>query len=147
MTKILTLGAVVVVLILATIALTLHWRLYKLRAAEALAADKRSRQKQDINRSIQLIARALDAQQLGAVEASIRISVLMDALAVHEAIKSEFSVFYKLAEEASHIPILDAWKALSREQRAAFDMELLMLENKYQDFVQDAASRIQGREL
>ncbi len=143
--------AIVVVLILAAIAVILHWRLYRLRKArraeEQQALEKRISQKQRINRSIQIIARALETEQVGATEASIRISVLLDALDVDEATKDEFSAFYQLAKEAAHIPILDAWKALPKHKRKAFDAELLVLEEKYQDFVLDAAGRIRGREL
>ena len=143
--------ALAVILILAAVAVTLHWRLYCLRktrkAQEQQASEKRSSQKQHINRSIQIIARALETEQVGATEASIRISVLLDALDVDQATKDEFSAFYQLANEASHIPILDAWKALPKQKRIAFDRELVLLEEKYQDFVLDAAGRIQGREL
>jgi hypothetical protein len=151
MIEILLFLAVTLVLVLTAIALTLHWRLYHLRKArcaeEKLALEKRVRQKQNINRSIQVIARAFEGQQLGATEASIRISVLLDALDVSDEVKDEFSAFYQLAKEASHIPILDAWKALPKQQRMAFDKELLVLEEKYQDVVLDAAGRIQGRKL
>lgn len=150
-TEVLIAAAVAVIVGLSAVAIILHWRLYKQRQAQsdakAAAQEKRVAQKQDINRSIQILARALEAKQVGATEASIRISVLMDALDVEESVKVEFAAFYKLAQEAAHIPILDAWKALPKAKRAAYDEELVVLEEKYQDFVEDAATRIQGREL
>lgn len=151
MNDVLLVLAAAVILILIIIALIMHWRLYKLRSAraktDAQAAGKRIQQKLSINQSIQVIARAFEADQVGATEASIRISVLLDALEVQSAIKDEFSAFYTLAEAASHIPILDAWKALPKEQRKIYDRELSLMEEQYKDFVMDAAIRIQGREF
>lgn len=151
MNSFLLIAATVVILCLSGIAIILHWRLYRLRQAQSraavLAMEKRVQQKLSINRSIQVIARALLADQVGATEASIRISVLLDALNVQAEVKDEFSAFYTLAEAASHIPILDAWKALPKHQRKAYDRDLSVLEEQHRDFVLDAAVRIQGREL
>lgn len=151
MTDIFLIAAGLVVFVLAALALFLHWRLYQVRKSQRLAqahADqKRVAQKQRINSSIQVIAHALASQQVGATEASIRISVLLDALEVEQSVKEEFGAFYNLAQDASHIPILDAWKALPKQKRRTYELELTALEEKHQNSVADAASRIRGREF
>jgi len=40
-------------------------------------------------------------------------------------------VFERLANEASHIPINEAWKALSKKQKRDYDKEREGLESKY----------------
>lgn len=141
----------VIILALAVTAGVLHWRLHQLRKAQRVAQEaeevRLAEQRDGINRSIQIIARALEADQVGATEASIRISVLLDALQVQPATKEEFAAFYRLAEEASHIPILDAWKALPKNERTAYERELAVLEDKHREFVVEAAGRIQARQF
>lgn len=139
------------ILVLAIIAVYYHWQLYQMRKSReqelVVAAEKAHKQSMDIKRSIHFIARALEAEQVGLTEASIRISVLLDALQVDNTVKSEFSAFYKLADDASHIPILDAWKSLSKAKRAEFSREIQAMEEQCHDSVMDAARRIQGRDL
>jgi hypothetical protein len=151
MIELLLIVAAIVIVILVAVAAHLHWRLHKLHQAraaeEALVEKKRQERRESINESIQIIARALEAKQVGATEASIRISGLLDALDVENDVKTEFAAFYKLADDAGHIPILDAWKALSKAERKSYNKELVALETKHQDVILAAALRIQGRDF
>lgn len=97
------------------------------------------------NNSIQILARGATQGQLTLTEASIRISKLMDNLAVDTATRDEFAVFFLLAEKTSHIPILAEWKQLSRKQQFKFDLERQELEHQYSEQVIDAAQRLQGK--
>lgn len=139
---------IIVVLVVIAVRLQLKVRAQeaerreKLQALEQAAAEQRER----INKSIQVIALAtLQEEQLTLTEASLRIRGLLDGLAVDETVQKEFVAFYELAKATEHIPILEEWKALSLKKRLAFDKERTDLEEKYREFVLDAARRIQGR--
>ena len=141
--------AIVIITVLAVIAARLQYRVYKLKRsqAERQATQEReaSAQRERVNRSIQIIAKAVGHEDITLTEASIRISVLLDTLSVEEPVRDEFSAFYQLAEANSHIPILDEWRKLTPKQQFALDQQRLKEEAHYQEFIIDAAQRIQGR--
>jgi hypothetical protein len=51
-------------------------------------------------------------------------------------------VFQALAMDASHLPILDAWKALPKEEKNRLEKERLSIENKYAEQIQLAAKTL-----
>lgn len=141
----------VIIIVLAVIA----WRLQqKVKEVEAekerqqLEHEKQKQQKRDsMNKSIQVLAQGIVEDQLTKTEGAIRISVLMEFLAVEDAAKEEFSAFFQLAEATAHIPILEKWKELPTKEKLRYDSEREELEGKFGDFIVDAAKRIQGREF
>jgi hypothetical protein len=120
-------------------------RAAKLKAQEEANQHAQREQRAWLNKSIQILAQALHNDELTLTEASIRISGLLDSLDVKPAIREEFSAFYQLREKTSHIPYLDAWRKLSKAEQNKFDIERLHHESRFNDFVMDAARRIQGR--
>jgi len=144
-----------IILVLAVIAGRLVFRVYqqkkeravKLQALEAANRKAQVEHRQWLNKSIQILAQAVDNNELTLTEASIRISGLLDALAVSTEVKTEFSAFYQLREKTSHIPYLDAWKNLSNAEQKKFDIERLHHETTFNDFVLDASKRIKGRDF
>jgi type II secretory pathway pseudopilin PulG len=98
-----------------------------------------------LNKSIHVLAQALQHDELTPTEASIRICGLLDALAVSDDVQDEFSAFYQLRARTHHIPFLEAWAALEKKQQQAFDVERLHAEAELHELVVDAAVRIQGR--
>lgn len=125
------------------------WRLYQLRRSlqvqreQALEAERKHRS--ELNASVQIICRALIADQVGCVEGSIRLSALMDQLGLPEAQRQEYTVFDKMAQAVAHIPILDAWKSLPKEKKRGFEREMQQHEEELRDFIVDAAKRMVGR--
>lgn len=148
------LGALII-LVLAVIAGRLVYKVYlqkkdhalKLQAQELENQKAQIEQRQWINKSIQILAQAVHKDELTLTEASIRISGLLDSLDVQADIKTEFSAFYQLREKTSHIPYLEAWQNLSNAEQKKFDLDRLCHEATFNDFVMDAAKRIQGREF
>lgn len=148
------LGALII-LVLAVIAGRLVYKVYlqkkdhalKLQAQELENQKAQIEQREWINKSIQILAQAVHKDELTLTEASIRISGLLDSLDVQANIKTEFSAFYQLREKTSHIPYLEAWQNLSNAEQKKFDLERLRHEATFNDFVMDAAKRIQGREF
>lgn len=141
--------AVVIVVALAVVAGRLQYRVYlqeKDRALEQARLDEVARQQRErVNKSIQILAHALQGEELTLTEASIRITGLLDSLNVSDDTRTEFSAFYQLRSLTAHIPILEAWKTLSRKEQAKFDRERLQHEESYRDFIIDAAQRIRSR--
>lgn len=148
------LGAVVI-LVLSIVAGRLVYKVYrqkkeqeaKLQAQEEANQKTLREQRERMNKSIQILAQAVHKDELTLTEASIRISGLLDALDVHADIKTEFSAFYQLREKTSHIPYLEAWQQLSSAEQNKFDIDRLRHEATFNDFVMDAAKRIQGRDF
>ena len=142
-----------IILVLSIIAARLVYRVVrmnrereqKLKLIEEANQKAQQEQREWMNKSIQILAHALNNDELTLTEASIRISGLLDALDVEVSIKEEFSAFYQLREKTSHIPYLEAWKNLSKAEQNKFDVERLHHESTFNDFVMDAAKRIQGR--
>ncbi len=142
-----------IILVLSTIAARLVYKVYcqqkerdaKLKALEEANQKAQREQREWLNKSIQILAQALHNDELTLTEACIRITGCLDSLDVQVAVKEEFSAFYQLREKTAHIPYLDAWKQLSRAEQNQFDVERLRHESAFNDFVMDAAKRIQGR--
>src|SRR5690606_29574995 len=146
---------VLIIVVLATIAARLQYKVYrqkkereeKLKALEEANQKAQREHRKWLNKSIQILAQAVDNDELTLTEASIRIAGLMDSLDVPMVVKEEFSAFYQLREKTAHIPYLDAWKNLSNAEQKKFDLERLHHEHSFNDFVRDAAKRILGRDF
>ncbi len=142
-----------IILALGVIAFHLVYKVYLQNKANAKrlkeldeANEKAQREQREwLNKSIQILAHAVHNDELTLTEASIRISGLLDTLDVHADVKTEFSAFYQLRDKTSHIPYLEAWQQLSSAEQNKFDLERLRHEASFNDFVMDAAKRIQGR--
>jgi hypothetical protein len=147
----LVLLGVIVLIVLSGIAAHLHYRLYqhnKRRQAESLwQVEVGQQQRERVNKSIQILAHAVQGEELTLTEACIRISVLLDSLEVDSQVREEFSAFYQLRDLTAHIPILEGWKKLDRKEQVRFDLERLQYEDTYRDFVLSAAKRIKARQF
>lgn len=143
--------AVVVIAVLGFVAARLQYRVFqqqRQRALEQARQDDISRQQRErINKSIQILAQAVQGDELTLTEASIRIAGLLDILEVSDSVQQEFSAFYQLRDLTAHIPILERWKELERKEQMRFDLERMKHEASYRDFVIDAAERIKLREF
>lgn len=137
------------VLALLSIAIYLHWRLYlnnkQLEQRQKEADAQYLHARQQLNQSIQIICRALLAEQVECAEASLRVSKLMDQLSVNGPEREEFVAFDKFAHAIEHIPILDAWKKLPRQAKRDFEEQIKQQDELLGDFVRDAAQRMLGR--
>ncbi len=142
-------AAIGVVVILAVVAgyylLQLKQLREKQKAQYEAVAQAGAEQRVRVNKSIQIINQSMIEGQMTITEGAIRTKVLLDGLSVTDSIREEFSAFYQLAAATDHIPILEAWKALSTKQKLKFDSEREKFEEDYREGVLEAATRIQGR--
>lgn len=145
MLTVLLIIATMVVLVLVSVAIYYHWRLYRQRGQiekrQRELEQERAAQKQRVLKSIEIICRAMVSDQVTITEGCIRVSVLLRSLDLSEQQLSVYSVFFDLESATAHIPILDDWRKLSRKQQNVFDNERENIEEKYRDFVVDAAQR------
>jgi len=147
-TILLVLG-VIIIAVLSVIAYRLQQKVKQVemaKEAQRQEHEKKAKEKRDsMNKSIQILAQGLREDQVTKTEAAIRISVLLEFLGVDDSVKAEYSALFQLAEASAHIPILDKWKALSTKEKMRYDNERMALEEKYGDFVINAAERIKGQ--
>ncbi len=140
--------AIVILVVLAAVACYMQYQVKKMEAKKAEQQRELDKLKEDhqeyLNSSIQILAQGIIDDQLTLTEGAIRISVLLDNLDINEQQRESYSVFFQLAEAAAHIPILDAWKKLSKKEKLRFEKERKNIEDQYKDFMIDAANRIRG---
>ncbi len=139
------LGGVIVVC-LAAIAAYYQMLLFKKgrqerQNEESLRSELAQRQEKNI-KSIVILSRAVIEKQVTLTEACIRINALIQTLGLDTKVEEELSVFRQLAEATAHIPILERWKALSRNEKQKFERERESLEANFSDFVVAAAEKI-----
>tara|TARA_B110000116_G_C16791879_1_gene564265 strand:- start:2718 stop:3167 length:450 start_codon:yes stop_codon:yes gene_type:complete len=141
--------AVLTVFGLAAYAGYLHFLLRKKErrqsAAQLELQEQAKEKREQVNSSIQILAKSCGVDQLTFTEASIRIRGLLNTLSVDESIREEFSAFYQLADATAHIPVLAEWKKLTRSEQNNLQREREKLEQQHREFVQSAAKRILGR--
>jgi hypothetical protein len=140
---------IAIVLILGVIAAYYLLKVHQLQKKQQLQlAELKAQndaQRLRVNRSIQIIAENILADQLSLTEGAIRIKNLLDGLAVEAETQESFAAFYHLTAATSHIPILDEWKALNTRQQMVFDKQRQQLESDHREFVLDAAQRVLGK--
>lgn len=153
----LILAALAIIAALGAYAGYLHWQLYRRRtnrAVETTGSGARvgkvdpaesGVQRVAIKRSLYLLADALLDDKLTHTEGCLRICAIAASLEDQEVIRREYGVLFRVAEATAHIPILDAWQALSKEDKQRFDRERKAIEAKYNDAVIEAAQRIKAR--
>ena len=138
--------AVIIVVVLASIAAYLHWKLFQRQVERDRVKQKQTLERLDKRRyalsSIVVLCRGMIGGQVTATETSMRVSVLLEAICLPKEELEYYVAFFKLAQSTAHIPILDAWKALSKKEKNSFETERLNLERQYHDSIIAAAERL-----
>jgi len=70
---------------------------------------------------------------------------LLDNLKITDDERKEYSALFQLAEATAHIPILEAWKKLSKIKKKKFEKERADIETVYKEFVINAAEQLKGK--
>ena len=112
------------------------------QAAEQALADELAKKEREARQSLQIIARALIQKDLSETEAAMRISWLAQQIQMSADEAQHLSVFKQLAEETSHIPILDDWAVLSKAEKRRLNLEREAIEVNYRDFIQVSAEQL-----
>ena len=102
--------------------------------------EPRSQSQLDAQQSIRVIAQALLQDDLTPTEAAMRIGFLAQQFNPPEHHNSSIQAFQSLAMETSHLPILDAWKALSGSDKQRLEKERQSIEKSHSEAIHNAAS-------
>jgi uncharacterized protein DUF2489 len=142
------LSGLATILLLALLAYACHLqrRLKTLEEKQHSAALDREKQRQQLlenaSRGIQILAGALVREEVTLTEGCMRIAYLLTQVDEDARQKQEYSVFFQLAEATAHIPVLDAWRELSKQKQRAFNKERTNTEEAFQEFVVEAAQQL-----
>lgn len=93
--------------------------------------------------SIQVLLKVVGSEDLGWMEASIRIKTLLDQLSIDLSEHETIGVFYKVYAQTEHIPTHEGWNNLPKEARKKFRIEMMKCEAKYQDELELAKVSLQ----
>ena len=88
--------------------------------------------------SIQVLLSVVGSDELGWMEASIRVKTLLDQLSIDLSDHDSIKVFYQVYAETEHIPTHEAWNNLPKEARQKFRMQMMKCEAKYLDQLEAA---------
>lgn len=100
----------------------------------------KSQSQLDAQHSVRVIAQALLQNDLTATEAAMRIGFLAQQYSPTKDQAISVQAFQSLAKDTSHLPILDAWKALSVRDKKRIEKERLSIENSHSEAIQLAAN-------
>ena len=101
-------------------------------------ADRRHKQIHDATRGVRLLAGAMIQKDLTLTEGCMRIAYLLRQIDEAAQDKKEYSVFFQLASATAHIPVLEAWQDLSKQQKSAYSKERQHIEQAFEEFVLEA---------
>lgn len=112
------------------------------RRSQQIEFKPKSESQLDAQLSIRVIAQALLQNDLSPTEAAMRIGFLAQQLNDEFKQDQSIKVFETLAMEASHLPILDAWKALPKDEKLRLEKERLTIESKHAEQINIAAKAL-----
>lgn len=78
--------------------------------------------------SIEVLLKVANTDEMGWIEASIRIKNLLDQLGVDLSDHEDISAFYIVTESTMHIPTHEQWNLLSKEAKKKFRNEMAKCE-------------------
>ncbi len=99
-------------------------------------------QRAGFRKSIYLLADALVTDKMTHTEGCLRICAVAMYLEDSDSFRREYGVLFRVAEATAHLPILDDWQALSKEDKKRITREREEIESRYQQAVLEAAERI-----
>lgn len=102
----------------------------------------RSERRQSMVESIQVIAQAVEEDQVEYSEACLRLKGLLDHVAPELLEQSPFRVFQEVYDQIQHMPTHRARQATDTRFIEKMDKERLAIEEKYADAIRRAATAL-----
>ncbi|GAB2799952.1 DUF2489 domain-containing protein [Halomonas shantousis] len=132
------------VAVLIVVGLALYaFRLWKrVHHREALQRDEIRRANENCLESLDVIARAMLADQVDLIEGALRCKVLLEIIEPQLVERSRFHVFAEVHRRAGHLHTHSARQALSPRQRLEEDRERIALEEELRAPLQQAAHAV-----
>lgn len=101
-----------------------------------------SHQRQYLVESIQVLARAMLADQMELSEGCIRIKVLLDNLAPRLSRDPRFQIFQQMFESLEHMPTHEARQQTDKRFVRKLDHQRFRLEREHQQAIREAAKAL-----
>ncbi|MDD8060713.1 MULTISPECIES: DUF2489 domain-containing protein [Shewanella] len=144
-----TIAIVIALLIIIALAayathllLTLKRRTQANQQAQAARQAKADERRQQILTDIRYIAAAMLEDRCELSEGVVRIGKLFDALSMSEQVNSDFPNLFAHYDIIRDHPIMEARKALPKQQRMKFDLARMKSEAELEQAILDEAKRI-----
>ena len=128
------------VAILAIHAVFLVFHLKKRRKQQDALKVQQAEKMKFHTESIYILLKAMLEGQASYTEVAIRVTALANGVDGQE--RERLQPFAQLASETAHIPILDAWKALSSKEKQRFDREREEIERRHREQLKALAVEI-----
>lgn len=135
-------GVITTILIIYSGVLAFKLKQKAKRRTQPVEFQPKSQSQLDAQHSIRVIAQALLQNDLTPTEAAMRIGFLAQQYSPTEHQAPSLQVFQSLAMETSHLPILDAWKALSSQDKQRLEKERLSIEESHSEAIELAANTL-----
>jgi primase-polymerase (primpol)-like protein len=135
-------GVITTILVIYSGVLAFKLKQKAKRRTQPVEFQPKSQSQLDAQQSIRVIAQALLQNDLTPTEAAMRIGFLAQQYSPIEDQAPSLQVFQSLAMETSHLPILDAWKALPASDKQQLDKERQSIENSHSEAIQVAANTL-----
>ena len=135
-------GVITTILVIYSGVLAFKLKQKAKRRTQPVEFQPKSQSQLDAQQSIRVIAQALLQNDLTPTEAAMRIGFLAQQYSPTEDQAPSLQVFQSLAMETSHLPILDAWKALPATDKQQLDKERQSIENSHSEAIQVAANTL-----
>lgn len=135
-------GVITTILVIYSGVLAFKLKQKAKRRTQPVEFQPKSQSQLDAQHSIRVIAQALLQNDLTPTEAAMRIGFLAQQYSPTEEQAPSLQVFQSLAMETSHLPILDAWKALSSQDKQRLEKERLSIEESHSEAIELAANTL-----
>ena len=135
-------GVITTILVIYSGVLAFKLKQKTKRRTQPVEFQPKSQSQLDAQQSIRVIAQALLQNDLTPTEAAMRIGFLAQQYSPTEDQAPSLQVFQSLAMETSHLPILDAWKALSSQDKQRLEKERLSIEESHSEAIELAANTL-----
>lgn len=135
-------GVITTILVIYSGVLAFKLKQKAKRRTQPVEFQPKSQSQLDAQQSIRVIAQALLQNDLTPTEAAMRIGFLAQQYSPPEGQAPSLQVFQSLAMETSHLPILDAWKALSSQDKQRLEKERLSIEESHSEAIELAANTL-----
>ena len=135
-------GVITTILVIYSSVLAFKLKQKAKRRTQPVEFQPKSQSQLDAQLSIRVIAQALLQNDLTPTEAAMRIGFLAQQYSPTEDQAPSLQVFQSLAMETSHLPILDAWKALSSQDKQRLEKERLSIEESHSEAIELAANTL-----
>lgn len=135
-------GVITTILVIYSGVLAFKLKQKAKRRTQPVEFQPKSQSQLDAQHSIRVIAQALLQNDLTPTEAAMRIGFLAQQYSPTEDQAPSLQVFQSLAMETSHLPILEAWKALSSQDKQRLEKERLSIEESHSEAIELAANTL-----